>query len=259
MFYHINIGVTGITSHLEKNLTKENALLQYLCPFISKEITFSDGKIENMSSFGNMSIFATEKPIDSDWPIKVESTDTDPFKEYEHKNNIVKSISENDVTEILFKEAITLIEYGRYKDYRASVIAGFKSKTVFMISSFENEEVDHNYEFIIQPSIEKHGLKIERVDQISHTQQITDKILDSINNALFVIADLTDVRPNCYYEVGYAHALGKPVIILAKEGTERHFDISTYKWNYWTDYKDLKPKIEKEINSILNEFNITNA
>jgi len=80
---------------------------------------------------------------------------------------------------------------------------------------------------------------------------ITDVILSSINRSRFLVADLTDAKPNCYYEVGYAHALRKPVIILAKEGTTRHFDISTYKWNYWIDYKDLKPKFEAELKAVL--------
>lgn len=70
------------------------------------------------------------------------------------------------------------------------------------------------------------------------------------------MADLTDAKPNCYYEIGYAHALGKPVIIIAKEGTARHFDISTYKWNFWTDYKDLKPKFETELKATLRSLGI---
>lgn len=70
----------------------------------------------------------------------------------------------------------------------------------------------------------------------------------------FVVADLTDERQNCYYEVGYAHALGKPVIILAKDGTPRHFDVAANKWNYWTDYTDLKPKFEKELLALLESI-----
>ena len=214
-----------------------------------------NGRIENTSSFGSMRVFSTNRPIDSDWPIKIKNIDTNDFSnEYKYRTELIDILEENDITEKLFKEAITLIEYGEYKNFKASVIAGFKSKKVFMISSFSNEEVDHNFEFVIEPLVEKYGFTIERVDRVSHTQQITDKILESISDSAFVIADLTDIKPNCYYEVGYAHAQGKPVIILAKDGTNRHFDISTYKWNYWTNYKDLKPKLEKEIESLIRDL-----
>ncbi len=256
MFYHIRMGVIGITSTFEINLTKDDALLKYICPFISKEITFFHGAIINMSSYGIMHVFESERPIDSDWPInKIEIKEKESIGtwQYKYEDKLYEKLEKNDITEILFREAITLIEHGNYQNYRDSILAGLKSQTVFMICPYGNEEVDHNYEFVIKPAVEKKGLKIERADQISHTQTITDKILESLNRSLFVIADLTEAKQNCYYEVGYAHSLGKPVIILAKEGTTRHFDISTYKWNFWKDYKDLKPKLENEIESVILE------
>jgi hypothetical protein len=183
------------------------------------------------------------------------------MSDYKHDDEVKKEIMEGgvaeDITEELFKESIFAIESGRYQEYRAKVSSANKSNEVFMVCPFGNDEVDHNYEFVIKPLVEKHGLIINRVDQISHTQTINEKILESLNRCLFVIGDLTDSKPNCYYEVGYAHAQGKPVIILAKNGTSRHFDISTYKWNYWNDYKDLKPLFEKELEAVLREVGHT--
>ncbi len=125
--------------------------------------------------------------------------------------------------------------------------------SAFFICPFGNEDVDHNYEFVIKPIVEKHQFSIRRADEISHTTKITDVIVSAINEARFVIADLTEAKPNCYYEVGYAHAIGKPVIIIAKTDTERHFDLAAHKWTYWDDYKDLKKKIDVEINELLSE------
>ena len=70
MFYHIVLGVTGVSSWIDKNHTREDSLLKFLCPFSCKEITFLDGRVINMSSYGSIRVYATEKPIDSDWPIK---------------------------------------------------------------------------------------------------------------------------------------------------------------------------------------------
>jgi nucleoside 2-deoxyribosyltransferase len=68
-----------------------------------------------------------------------------------------------------------------------------------------------------------------------------------------VIADLTDQRPNCYYEVGYAHALGKPVLITAKRGTERHFDIAAYRWTFWDGLPDMQRLVEAGVRAIREE------
>jgi nucleoside 2-deoxyribosyltransferase len=67
------------------------------------------------------------------------------------------------------------------------------------------------------------------------------------------VADLTGERPNSYYETGFAHALGKPVILLAQTGTSRHFDIAGYQWHYWNTSEDLKPKFDKVLLGVLIE------
>lgn len=46
--------------------------------------------------------------------------------------------------------------------------------------------------------------------------------LQSLRRAEFVVADLSHERPSCYYELGLAEALGKPVYLLAEEGTDIH-------------------------------------
>lgn len=46
--------------------------------------------------------------------------------------------------------------------------------------------------------------------------------LQDLKNALFVLADLSLERPSCYYELGLAEALGKPVYLIAIQGTDIH-------------------------------------
>lgn len=260
MFFHVIIGVTGITSTVEKNKSREDILTEFICPFVNREITFWDGKLFNMSSYGHVIVIKTDKPIDSDWPIKktnyIKEGETE--LDYKYKYDLRDRLKEvgEDVTEELYKEAIALIDSGRYTELRRTITEQEKGMTAFFICPFENEEVDHNYTFIIKPCVEKHQFEIKRADEISHTRAITDVIIGAINKARFIIADLTDEKPNCYYEVGYAHSIGKPVLIIAKEGTSRHFDLAAHKWTYWSDYKDLKPKLEKEIEGVLSELGI---
>jgi len=53
------------------------------------------------------------------------------------------------------------------------------------------------------------GIHAERVDEPQYNERITDRILESIRKAEYVIVDLTASKPNVFYETGYAHALGR--------------------------------------------------
>ena len=46
--------------------------------------------------------------------------------------------------------------------------------------------------------------------------------LQDLRGAQFVVADLSLERPSCYYELGLAEALGKPVYLTAEERTAIH-------------------------------------
>jgi hypothetical protein len=84
------------------------------------------------------------------------------------------------------------------------------------------------------------GIRAERVDEIVFSGQITDKILGSIRCAEYVVADLTHERPNVYYELGYAHALGKRTILVARAGTRLHFDVQNYRVEFYPSGERLE-------------------
>lgn len=260
MFYHMNIGITGVTSWLEKNKTRDEVLLEFICPYINQEVTVWDGQIFNMASCGHLTVFESDRPIDSDWPVSKASYVKEGKTEVEwnYHSDIAKKLRDvaKDVTEELYREAIGLIETGKYREQRKLLVQEMRGSESFFICPFDNKEIDHNYEFVIKPCVEKHRFSIHRANEISDTRTITETIISAINRARFVIAELTEAKPNCYYEVGYAHAIGKPVIIIAKTGTTRHFDLAAHNWTHWDTYEDLKPKIEKRINGVLSEIGI---
>ncbi len=260
MFYHVRVGVTGITSWLEINLPRDKVLEQWLCPFVARELTFNYGRLYNMATFGSLSVFQTDQVIDSEWPInkqdfKDKEGATDTWK-YERELEAKLPTIAKDVTQELTQETFVLLDSGKWKERTRKAFEREKGKYCFFICPFGNDEVDHNYKFVIGPTVKQHGFEIQRVDEVSHSKTITEVILTSIARSRFVVADLTDIRPNCYYELGYAHALGKPVILLAKDGTERHFDISTYQWNYWKNYEDLQPVFDRAVSAVLSELGL---
>jgi hypothetical protein len=91
-----------------------------------------------------------------------------------------------------------------------------------------------------------------RIDKEAPLDGLVDRVKEEIRRANFVLADLTDERQSCYFEVGYAEALGVPVIYTASKqsvvnpGTETkiHFDIHK-SINFFTNHDELKEKIRR--------------
>lgn len=105
-----------------------------------------------------------------------------------------------------------------------SVEEGQKKTYVFTLLPFQ-EKFFSIYEDVIKPvakeldCITKHAAEINNVDIIVNT------IYTEIAKSDFLIADASERNPNVFYEIGYAHALGKKVIILTQDPKDIPFDI----------------------------------
>lgn len=117
---------------------------------------------------------------------------------------------------------------------------------VIMAMSQDDPLLEDTHETIKRVGAEN-GYRAERVDDIQFTGQITEKMLGSIRRAQFVIADLTAERPNVYYEVGYAHALGKPILLTARAGTKLHFDVQGMRVLYYRNMSELSRELGKTL------------
>jgi hypothetical protein len=82
------------------------------------------------------------------------------------------------------------------------------------------------------------GLRAARVKDLQGDYRLTDGILTLLRAARIVVADLSHDRPNVYFELGYARALGKTVITILRTGTVPHFDV--HDWTY-LEYADSRP------------------
>lgn len=102
----------------------------------------------------------------------------------------------------------------------------------------------------IKETCEKCGLNAERVDEAQANERITDRILESIQKAEYVIADLTESRPNVFYEAGYAQGIGKLPIYIARQGTELEFDLKDYPVIFFDSYRDLKKGLEGRLRGL---------
>src|ERR1043165_6182940 len=66
------------------------------------------------------------------------------------------------------------------------------------------------YERIIKPAVESADLECVRADEVFSRAQITHEIWQTIRSCRVVLAELTGKNANVLYELGLAHAIGKP-------------------------------------------------
>lgn len=94
------------------------------------------------------------------------------------------------------------------------------------------------------------GIAAIRADDVEHQDKITDVILDNIAHAEFLVADVSGERPNVYYEIGYAHALGKRPILFRRSGTALHFDLSVHNVPEYSNLKELRDLLTRRLQAI---------
>jgi hypothetical protein len=95
---------------------------------------------------------------------------------------------------------------------------------VFVLMPFDSAFRDV-YQFGIKGAAEDIGAYAERVDEQIFDEGILDRIFNQINKADVVVADMTGRNPNVFYEVGYAHALNRVVVLLTQRAEDIPFDL----------------------------------
>ena len=126
----------------------------------------------------------------------------------------------------------------------------------FVIMPFD-EEVDDVYDHFMKPLLESVGFEVDRADDIDSQQNILRDILELIDKSELIVADLTNGNPNVFYELGLAHALRKPVILLTQNIDEVPFDLKSYRLlEYSTHFhkiKDAKENLTRYAEGFLNK------
>jgi hypothetical protein len=119
-------------------------------------------------------------------------------------------------------EKDTLMKSFKVED-SASLLAS-SSSLCFVIMPF-SPEYDLVYRQLIKPAAETFGLKVLRADDIYSPGVITEQIRSAIHQSRICIADVGGKNPNVLYEVGIAHTLGKPTILLSQSAEQIPFDL----------------------------------
>jgi hypothetical protein len=142
----------------------------------------------------------------------------------------------------------------------------------FVVMPFR-AELNFFYLYLRRHINEKHGLRVERGDHKILTVPLLEKIRQQISEAKVLIADVTGRNPNVFYELGLAHALEKPVILITQDKTEdiptdiRHLEFIRYDLGEDADvlakvdnaihhvFVDRYQQLYSKAREILQEFN----
>ena len=115
------------------------------------------------------------------------------------------------------------------------------------------------YEEGIERAIKNTGYKPMRIDKKPNVNKIDDEIIAEIRRSRFLIADFTHgqdgARGGVYYEAGFAHGLGIPVIFSCRKDIidKLHFDTRQYYHIVWENPEQLRDGLEKRILALIGQ------
>lgn len=96
---------------------------------------------------------------------------------------------------------------------------------VFVIMPFD-PTMKNVYDDHLVPVVRSLGMTIKRGDAFLSSQSIINEVWSAIYHSEICIADCTGRNANVMYELGIAHTLGRPVILISQSINDIPFDIS---------------------------------
>ena len=131
--------------------------------------------------------------------------------------------------QIRHKEPISTAESVGSFECTAALLAveGRSWQPVFIIQPFDSAKFDQRFEEVFKPALKRAGLKPYRVDQDPGVEIPIEAIEREIVRADICLADISTNNPNVWYELGYALAANRPVVLICSHdrGAKFPFDI----------------------------------
>lgn len=127
------------------------------------------------------------------------------------------------------------------------------------VAMWFDESMDALYSDGIDPGVRDAGYVPLRVDRQPSLHRIDDQIIAEIRRSRFMVADFTQggsgARGSVYYEAGFAHGLGLPVIFTCRSDhlDKLHFDIRQYPHIGWTEPAELREQLRYRVEALIGQ------
>jgi hypothetical protein len=166
-------------------------------------------------------------------------------------------VLEHTLPHALIGDQIGAVAFGTAQTSFADFeVVPFKPR-VFVVMQF-SEPYNSLYEEVIRPVAKSLGLEAYRADDVFRPGIVLQDIVKGISTSQVVVAEVTPRNPNVYYELGYAHAVGTPTILLAEQPSEGSsslpFDISGFRCIFYDDAIRGKRKVEAALEKHLRNI-----
>jgi len=128
----------------------------------------------------------------------------------------------------------------------------------FVIQPFDNDKFDKRFVDIFEPAITKADFQPYRIDRDLSVRVPIDEIEKGIAESAICFAEITTDNPNVWYELGYAFACDKDVVMVCSDERQagkfpfdiQHRHIITYKTSSTSDFNALADTITRKIKAL---------
>ena len=130
----------------------------------------------------------------------------------------------------------------------------------FVIQPFDGERFDKRYEDVFAPAIRSAGLEPYRVDRDPGTSVLIDDIEQGIETSHACLAEISMDNPNVWYELGYAIASKREVVLVCSDERDKPFPFDVqhravikYSTQSLSDFEEVRSKIAERLEAVLSK------
>lgn len=202
--------------------------------------------IKSVSPGKQLSMSAVERLVEYPWPgnalelkniitracllskgkrIEVDDLSLEPVRERPAAEQVIQELklrladTENQVSTLT---ALTIVASPIWEGRRFVT----EPDLCFVLMPFNRtHDIQRVYTDHVKSTVELCGMRCVRADDIYDVAGVMQSIWDAINRSRVVIAEMTGRNPNVFYELGIAHTLGKPVIMITQSVDDVPFDL----------------------------------
>jgi len=135
-----------------------------------------------------------------------------------------------------------------FRDFEPILVENYRVESsrpkAFVVMQFSSPYNDV-YADVIKRVCDEEEVEVVRADEEAGPGIILADIIRLLKESRIVIADISPLNANVFYEVGYAHALNKPTILIAERDTKLPFDVSPFRTLFYENTIAGKSKLEE--------------
>jgi hypothetical protein len=110
-----------------------------------------------------------------------------------------------------------------------------------------SEPYNEVYRDAVEPLVKEIGFEPLRIDDVYGPGIIVNDIINNLSESSIVLAEISEKNANVYYELGLAHAFGKPTLLMATKGTSLPFDVGSHRCIFYENTIAGRSKLQTSL------------